>query len=215
MIRVEMGLLDFVKFAYPYKVKVGERTLAENEVPLQTETEGRVISSSVETISLVDLTIHDEIQVNTSKRRKRVTFVSESPPVKKARAKGVVILESRPATAGKSPTVLLRLIKQSGQTDIGSGSATAAMEDFVSSSVTPTPLQDYEDESGHGDNVVPHVPSVPTIANSSVIEPVVETRGSSVPEREWWRIMEKLVERRCVVPDVEKNFDREEKKFLD
>ncbi|GJR37191.1 hypothetical protein Tco_1212875 [Tanacetum coccineum] len=118
----EMGLLDFVKFMYPYKVKVGKKELLL-----------RLRSTP------------DETKVNTSKRRKRVTFVSESPPVKKAKAKGVVILESWAATVGKSPTILRRLIKQSGQTDIGSGSAAVAMEDFVSSSATPTPLQDYED----------------------------------------------------------------------
>nr|GEY49397.1 hypothetical protein [Tanacetum cinerariifolium] len=209
--KIEMGLLDFVKFANPFKVKVGERTLAKNEVLLQTETEGRVISLSAEIIFLVDHTIHDELQVNTGKRRKRVAFVSGSLPMKKERAEGVVIPESRPATARKSPTTLRRLIKESGQTDIGYGSATAAMEDFVSSSAMPTPLQDYEDDFGHGDNVrtchpsscfivlsfgsaninivvspalVPPVPSVPAIANSSAVEPVVETRGSSVPETE-------------------------------
>ncbi|GJS46463.1 hypothetical protein Tco_0596584 [Tanacetum coccineum] len=207
----EMGLLDFVKSADPFKVKVGERSLAENEVPLQTKTEGRVISPFVETISLVDHTIHDELQVNTGKRMKRVAYVSRSLSMKKARAEGVVIPESRPATAGKSPTALQRLFKQSGQTDIGSGSATAAMEDFVSSFATPTPLQEYEDDSGHGDNVrtchpsgrfivlssgstdtdiaaspqvVPSIPSILAIVNSSTVEPVVETRGSSVPETE-------------------------------
>ncbi|GKD91902.1 hypothetical protein Tco_1371739, partial [Tanacetum coccineum] len=172
---IEMGLLDFVKSADPFKVKVGERSLAENE------------------------------------RMKRVAYVSGSPPMKKARAEGVVIPQSRPATVGKSPTALQRLFKQSGQTDIGSGSATAAMEDFVSSFATPTPLQDYEDDSGHGDNVrtchpsgrfivlssgstdtdiaaspqvVSPIPSVPAIANSSAVEPVVETRGSFIPETE-------------------------------
>ncbi|GKB19086.1 hypothetical protein Tco_0853009 [Tanacetum coccineum] len=42
----EMGLLDFVKSADPYKVKVGERTLAENEVPLLNETEDRGVKIS-------------------------------------------------------------------------------------------------------------------------------------------------------------------------
>ncbi|GJY01856.1 hypothetical protein Tco_0360008 [Tanacetum coccineum] len=61
-INEEMGLLDFVKSADPFKVKVGERTLAENEVPLITKTEDRVIFSSLQTISLVDHTIQDEAQ---------------------------------------------------------------------------------------------------------------------------------------------------------
>nr|GEV46835.1 hypothetical protein [Tanacetum cinerariifolium] len=42
--RVEMGLLYFVNFANPFKVKTGERTLAENEVPLLTEIEDKVVS---------------------------------------------------------------------------------------------------------------------------------------------------------------------------
>ncbi|GJS68365.1 reverse transcriptase [Tanacetum coccineum] len=37
----EMGLLDFVKSVDPFKVKVGEQTLAENKVQLITETEDR------------------------------------------------------------------------------------------------------------------------------------------------------------------------------
>nr|GEX15732.1 hypothetical protein [Tanacetum cinerariifolium] len=71
----EMGLLDFVKFADPFKVKVGERTLVDNEVPLNTETEDRVISPSAQTISLVDHTIQDELNVNSGKRRKSLTFI--------------------------------------------------------------------------------------------------------------------------------------------
>ncbi|GJS34367.1 retrotransposable element Tf2 [Tanacetum coccineum] len=55
----EMGLLDFVKSADPFKVKVGERTLAEKEVPLLTKTEDRAISPSIEIVLLVDHTIED------------------------------------------------------------------------------------------------------------------------------------------------------------
>ncbi|GJR99360.1 hypothetical protein Tco_0315869 [Tanacetum coccineum] len=61
----EMGLLNFVNSANPFKVKTGERTLAENEVPLLTKTEDRVISPSPQTISLVDHTIQDELNVNS------------------------------------------------------------------------------------------------------------------------------------------------------
>ncbi|GJT92026.1 ribosomal protein S2 [Tanacetum coccineum] len=80
----EMGLLDFVKTADPFKVKTGERTLAENEVPLLTETEDRVFSPSSQPMSLVDHTIRDELNVNSGKRKKRVAFTSGSLPVKKA-----------------------------------------------------------------------------------------------------------------------------------
>ncbi|GJX82357.1 hypothetical protein Tco_0331838 [Tanacetum coccineum] len=171
----EIGLLDFVKSANPFKVKVGERTLAENE------------------------------------RKEGMAFVSRSPPVKKARAKGVAISEPRPATVGKSPTALRRLVKQSGQADIGFGSIVVAMEDFVSSSVTLTPLQVYEYDFGYDGNVrtchpsghftilssssadtdivaspqvVPLAPSVLATANFSAVEPLAETRGSSVPDTE-------------------------------
>ncbi|GKB92457.1 hypothetical protein Tco_0964729, partial [Tanacetum coccineum] len=129
-------------------VKTGERTLAENEVPLMTETEDRVISPFSQTISLVDHTIQDELNVNVGKRKKRVAFVSGSPPVKKAWTEGVIISDSRPSTAGKSPTALWRLIRQSGQAATGSGSAAPATEDDTSSSVTPT-----SEHTSEGDNV--------------------------------------------------------------
>ncbi|GJW63362.1 hypothetical protein Tco_0115246, partial [Tanacetum coccineum] len=55
----EIGLLDFVKSADPFKVKVGEQTLADNK---------------------------DELNINSGKRKKIVAFVSGSSPMKKARA---------------------------------------------------------------------------------------------------------------------------------
>ncbi|GKD91111.1 hypothetical protein Tco_1366618, partial [Tanacetum coccineum] len=88
----EMGLLDFVKSDDPFKVKVGERTLAEDKVMLITETKDRVISHSPQTISLVDHTIQDELNVNSGKRKKMVAFVSGEPPVKKARTEGRMLL---------------------------------------------------------------------------------------------------------------------------
>ncbi|GJZ07052.1 hypothetical protein Tco_0540845 [Tanacetum coccineum] len=146
----EMGLLDFVKSLDPFKVKTDEQTLAESEVPLLEETEDMVISPSAQHISLVDHTIEDELKANMGKRKKKVAFAVESLPAKRARTEGVVISKSRSATAGKSPTAMQRLIKQNSQVGIDSGSAA---EEFVSSSVTPTPEHDYEDESTHSDNV--------------------------------------------------------------
>ncbi|GKE27764.1 hypothetical protein Tco_1443148, partial [Tanacetum coccineum] len=146
----EMGLLDFVKYADPFKVKVRERTLADNEVPLNTKTEDRVISPFAQTISLVDHAIQDELNINSGKRKQRVAFVSGSPPVKKARAEGIVISDSRPSTAGKSPSDLRRLSRQNEEADTGSGSAAPATED-VTSSVTPTPERVLED--AYHDNV--------------------------------------------------------------
>ncbi|GKA54670.1 hypothetical protein Tco_0753619 [Tanacetum coccineum] len=152
----EMGLLDFVKSADPFKVKVGERTLADNKVPLNTKTRDKVISPSAQTISLVDHTIQDELNVNSGKRRKRVAFVSGSSPVKKARAEGIVIFYSRPSTTGKSPTALRRLSRQNEQADTGSGSAAPSTEDVTSSSVTPTPERVLKDASH--DNVRTRLP---------------------------------------------------------
>ncbi|GKC18382.1 hypothetical protein Tco_1020532 [Tanacetum coccineum] len=152
----EMGLLDFVKSADPFKVKVGEQTLADNKVPLNTKTEDKVISPSAHTISLVDHTIQDELNVNSGKRRKRVAFVSGSPPVKKARAEGIVISDSRPSTTGKSPTALRMLSRQNEQADTGSGSAAPPTEDVTSSSVTPTPERVLKDASH--DNVRTRLP---------------------------------------------------------
>ncbi|GJX04091.1 hypothetical protein Tco_0190007 [Tanacetum coccineum] len=134
----EMGLLDFVIAADPFKVKIGDRTLAENEVPLITETEDMVISPSPQPTSLVDHTIQDELNVNSGKRKKRVAFFSGEPPVKKARSEGLIISDSRPSTAGKSPTILQRLIRQGEQAAAGSGSAAPATEDATSSFITPT-----------------------------------------------------------------------------
>nr|GFA51838.1 hypothetical protein [Tanacetum cinerariifolium] len=165
-----MGLLDFVKSADPFKVRVGERTLADNE---------------------------NELNVNSGKRKKRVAFVFGSPPVKKARAEGIVIFYSQPSTAGKSLSALRRLSRQNEQADIGSGYAAPATEDVISSSVTPTPVRVLEDAShdnvrtrppsGHfvilssgsantdilaSPQVVPPVTSAPTGVNAPVAESV-------------------------------------------
>ncbi|GKA76183.1 hypothetical protein Tco_0782561 [Tanacetum coccineum] len=118
----EMGLLDFVKSADPFKVKVEEQTLAENEVPLITETEDRVISPSAQIVNLVDHNIQDELNVNSGKRKKRVAFVSGSPPVKKAQTGGI-----------------------GEQAVAGSRSAAAGTEDITSSSITPTPEHVLDD----------------------------------------------------------------------
>ncbi|GJT45078.1 retrovirus-related pol polyprotein from transposon TNT 1-94, partial [Tanacetum coccineum] len=76
-----------------------------------------------------------------------MAFVSGSPPAKKAQTEGIVISDSRPSTAGKSPTALRRLIRQDEQATAGSGSAAAATEDVTSSSVTPTQERALEDAS--------------------------------------------------------------------
>ncbi|GJX94412.1 hypothetical protein Tco_0348998 [Tanacetum coccineum] len=198
----EIGLLDFVKSADPFKVKVGEQTLAENEVPLITETKDRVISPSLQTISLVDNTIQDELNVNSGRRKKRMAFVSRSPPVKKAQTEGIVISDSRPSTAGKSPTALRILIRQGEQAAVGSGSAAPATEDVTSSFVTPTLERALEDalhdnvrtrppsgrfvvlSSGSVDTDIPATSQVVPLVSSSqtgVSVPVTESTGDGRP----------------------------------
>ncbi|GJS54347.1 hypothetical protein Tco_0627709 [Tanacetum coccineum] len=98
----EMGLLDFVKSADPFKVKTGERTLAKDEVPLLTENEGRVISPFADIISLVDHTIQDELKANRVKKKKRVAFVVGSPPIKRVRTKDIIAFDTQPTTADDS-----------------------------------------------------------------------------------------------------------------
>ncbi|GJX13807.1 hypothetical protein Tco_0205565 [Tanacetum coccineum] len=77
----EMGLLDFVESADPFKVNIDERTLADNAVPLLEETKDKVISPSAEPLRLVDHTIKDELKANTDKRKRKVVF--DAPLVKK------------------------------------------------------------------------------------------------------------------------------------
>ncbi|GJU27935.1 hypothetical protein Tco_1166556 [Tanacetum coccineum] len=167
----EMGLLDFVKFADPFKVKVGERTLAENEVPLVTETEDR---------------------------KNKVAFASGSPPAKKAQTEGIVNSNSRPSTTGKSPSSLQRLSRQNEQASTGSGSAAPATEDVTSSSVTLTPEFAHEDashdnvrtrpasgrfvvlSSGSTDADIPTSPQVVppvTLASTGINAPVAASMG--------------------------------------
>ncbi|GJY06143.1 hypothetical protein Tco_0373197 [Tanacetum coccineum] len=168
----EMGFLDFVISADPFKLRTEERTLTENKVSLLTETEDRVISPYPQIISLVDYTIQNELNVNVGKRKKKVAFIVGSPHVKKARTKGVVVVsDSRPATAGKSPTALRRLIDQSGQAGTGFGSNALATEDFVSSSVTLL-----------RNEVIPPVPFTEVNVNAAAVEPSSEARNSSAPE---------------------------------
>ncbi|GKB14242.1 gypsy type transposase, partial [Tanacetum coccineum] len=167
----EIGLLDFVKSADPFKVKVGEQTLAEDKVTLITETEDRVISHSPQTISLVDHTIQDELNANSGKRKKRVAFVSGEPPVKKARTEGVIISDSRLSTAGKSPTIVRRLIRQGEQAAADSGSTSPATEDATSSSITPTTGHALKDASSFW--------SLCCFAGASV--PAAESAGDGYP----------------------------------
>nr|GEV19310.1 putative transposase (putative), gypsy type [Tanacetum cinerariifolium] len=113
----EMGLFNFIKFSNPFKVKVRERTLADEE---------------------------------------RVAFNDNLSPVKKVKGSSSASLpKDNPTTGGKTPVVLQRFVTQSIQEGVGSGSTTAAMDEFISSSVTPSPDHKYQDESSfaQGGNV--------------------------------------------------------------
>ncbi|GKC14593.1 gypsy type transposase [Tanacetum coccineum] len=79
------------------------------------------ISPSNETLQLVDHAITDELRSVAGKRKRKVAFNANLPPlVKKVRGSSF---------------------------DVGSELATAATDDFVSSFVTPTLKHKYEDES--------------------------------------------------------------------
>ncbi|GJT92447.1 hypothetical protein Tco_1081292 [Tanacetum coccineum] len=109
-----MCFLDFMKFTDSFKVKVRERTLAEGEIPLLTETADMVVPPSAQTICIVNHTIVDELKEITGKKKRK-----------------------------------------SGQHDTGYESVVPHTEEFVYSSVTPTPERDYQDESisAHDENV--------------------------------------------------------------
>nr|GEU36014.1 hypothetical protein [Tanacetum cinerariifolium] len=132
---------------YP-EVKTKERTLTEGEITLSKETGYRVIFPSLEIIRVVKHTITDELPSVTGKKKRKVDFNADPLYVKKVRASYVAPLERNPTTGGKTPAALEKLVSQSGQQDVGSGPATNAMEDFVSSSATPTLEREYHDESG-------------------------------------------------------------------
>nr|GEW61670.1 ubiquitin receptor RAD23d-like [Tanacetum cinerariifolium] len=178
----EMGLHDFIKSDDPFKVKAMERTLVENEVSLVTETEEMVIFLSLHTISLVDHIIRDELNVNSGKRKKRVAFASGSLLAKKARTECIVISDSRPGTAGKSPFALQRLSRQNEQASTGYGARPAPGRFVVLSS-----------ESTNVDiPSSPHVVSLvtldPTGANAPVAASMSGDHRSSGSDPKAWNI---------------------------
>ncbi|GKE30864.1 hypothetical protein Tco_1446248 [Tanacetum coccineum] len=79
----DIGLLDFVKAADPFKFKIGERTLTDGE-----------------------------INVHSGKNKRKVGASDGSPPIKKDIMGGVSINETAATTAGKSSAVIQKLISQ-------------------------------------------------------------------------------------------------------
>ncbi|GJT49623.1 hypothetical protein Tco_0975780 [Tanacetum coccineum] len=143
----DMGLLDFVKSVDPFKVKTGERTLAEGEVPLLKKTADMVVAPSSQTVRLVSHTIVNELEDHDSKKKRKVGFNTGLTPVKKVKTGGIVISEPVSNTAGKSLAVIQKLTDQSGHHNIGFGSAAPHTDEFVSYYVTPTPGHECQDDS--------------------------------------------------------------------
>nr|GEY99508.1 hypothetical protein [Tanacetum cinerariifolium] len=52
-VRVKMGLFDFITTADTFKVKIGKRTLADEEIPLIQKTMVRVFLPSKQPFSLI------------------------------------------------------------------------------------------------------------------------------------------------------------------
>ncbi|GJY70706.1 hypothetical protein Tco_0474409 [Tanacetum coccineum] len=119
------------------------------------ETADIVINHSPQTVRLVTHTIADELNVHSGKNKRKVGSSNSPSPVKKARTGGVSIKEHAATTVGKSPSVIQKLITQSGHAPVNSGAGASCLDEFVSSSVTLTPEHGCEDESisNHDDNV--------------------------------------------------------------
>ncbi|GJX63108.1 hypothetical protein Tco_0296008 [Tanacetum coccineum] len=152
----DMGLLDFVKSVNPFKVNTDKRTLAEGE-----------------------------LEDHAGKKKKKVGFSSGSHPMKKEKTDGIVVSEPVLTTAGKSPTVIQRLIDQGKQLDSDSGFAAPRAEEFVSSSVTLTPDHEDHEDSGstHDGNIqTRHASERYVVGVENVIaEPIDGVAGVSVP----------------------------------
>ncbi|GKC72360.1 hypothetical protein Tco_1118243 [Tanacetum coccineum] len=101
-----------------------------------------VMNPSSQSLCLVTHTIADEIREHSSKNKRKVGVSTIPPPVKKAKTGGVSINEHAATTTGKSPSIIQKLITQSGQVPSCFGAGASRPEEFVSSFVTPTPDHD-------------------------------------------------------------------------
>nr|GEU35725.1 transposase (putative), gypsy type [Tanacetum cinerariifolium] len=174
-------LLNFVKSADPFKIKVRERTLVKGEVPLLTKTADMVVVPSDQTVRLVDHTIIDEIKEHSRKNKRKVGLIIVSPPIKKARTSDITITEPVATSARKSLAFIQKLIAQSSQADVGSRCAASRAKEFVSSSVTPTPDHgDHEDSSSTHDENIQTRHAVENVT----AKPVDGAVGDSIPGNE-------------------------------
>ncbi|GJS81627.1 hypothetical protein Tco_0748168 [Tanacetum coccineum] len=103
----DMGLLDFVKSTDPFKVKTGERMLAEGEILLNDETVNMTIPPSANIIQIVEHTIVDELKEHDGKKKRKIVF--DDLPTNRLRADTGVASKAVPATGSKSLDALRRL----------------------------------------------------------------------------------------------------------
>ncbi|GKF83409.1 hypothetical protein Tco_0245065 [Tanacetum coccineum] len=162
-----MGLLDFVKSVDPFKVKTGERTLAEGEIPLNDESVNMTVPPSVDIIQIVNHTIVDEVEEHAGKKKKKVVF--EELPTKQLRSDAASASEAVPITGSKGSAALKRLELQIEPGGVGSSYVPPPVEEFVSSSVTPTPEPDADEDYGSSQDggVRTHHASMGIIVSSS------------------------------------------------
>nr|GEX74064.1 transposase (putative), gypsy type [Tanacetum cinerariifolium]GEX75392.1 transposase (putative), gypsy type [Tanacetum cinerariifolium] len=90
-----------------------------------------------------------KVKSTARKKKKRVSFNDNLPPVKKVKGySSIAPLKKNPTTTGKTLVALQKLVTFGAQEDLRSRSATAAMDEFVSSFVTPSLDYEYQDELG-------------------------------------------------------------------
>ncbi|GKA86886.1 hypothetical protein Tco_0808597 [Tanacetum coccineum] len=101
---------------------------------------------SVDPFKIMEHTIVDELREHAGKKKRKVAF--DTLPPKKLRADRVATSEPVTTTSGKSPAALRRLELQSEPQGVGSSFAPHPIEEFASSSVTPTLEPDIPEDYG-------------------------------------------------------------------
>ncbi|GKA09810.1 hypothetical protein Tco_0689243 [Tanacetum coccineum] len=105
-----------------------------------------VRSPSVDIIQIVNHTIVDEVKEHAGKKKKKVVF--EELPAKRLRSDAASASEAVPTTGSKGSAALKRLELQIEPGSVGSSYVPPPVEEFVSSSVTPTPEPDADEGYG-------------------------------------------------------------------
>nr|GEW73708.1 hypothetical protein [Tanacetum cinerariifolium] len=133
-----MGLLDFVKSADPFKVKIDERTLAKNEVPLSVETEDMVISSFTKLRNHTNVLSGFNINII---KKPSISLIAEiglilrhSNMINQVAAKGKIVY----------PSIPIKLVDHTIVNELEEHAGKKKRKEFVSSSVTPTLEQNVD-----------------------------------------------------------------------